>query len=130
MGGDHARTIEQLFNQGGLNAAWRYAKKGVVIEIQIFDPTSGKEKIYALENVEGKAVVREGKPEKPDALCTMTPGALEYLTQAEDYVETGRRIYEMRVYPTEERKLVWETLVTAIEAYEKLFVFYRKLGMN
>lgn len=130
MAGDHINTIDQMFNHGALNAAWNYARKGVVIEIQISDPKSGKDWIYAIEKVEDKAVIREEKPEKPDALCTMTPGALEYLSQAVDYLEAGRRIYEMRVYPTQERKMVWETLISAIEAYEKLFVFCRKLGMN
>jgi hypothetical protein len=130
MDGDHTKTIEQLFNQRALKAAWNYVKEGVVVEIQISEPTQGKQKVYTLKKERDKALVREGKAEKPDALCTMTPEALEYLSQAEDYLEAGRRIYEMRVYPTSEKKLVWETLVSAIDAYEKLFVFYRKLGMN
>lgn len=130
MAKDHIKTLDQMFNHGALNAAWNYAKKGVVIEMRISDLKQDKDRIYTIKKEEDKAVVEEGRSEKPDALCTMTTAALDYLSQARDYLEAGRRIYEMRVYPTGERKMVWETVISAIEAYEKLFVFYRKLGMN
>jgi hypothetical protein len=123
-------ALINLLNKGAANPPWSYVMDGVIIEFHLSEPKINSNKVFSIEKINGNAVLKEEKPEKPHAVCELTWGALEYICQSQDYLEVGRRLLRCRRYPTEDMSLTWRTLVTAMETYENgLFHFYRKLGM-
>ncbi len=118
-----------LFEEDGpAYPAFRFLEPDACISVTLREPELGAEKTVLLKK-SGKefAICDDGKPL---AQCTLTLGSVEYIAEADDYIEAGANLLECRRYPTDDRSLVWETIVDAVEVYETgLLHFYRKLGM-
>jgi len=127
------RYLEQLrylLDEGPIQPAFRFLEPGVAIELTLTEPKLKYSRTFTLQKSGGKAHIEPGKPDHPVARWSMTLGAVDHVSQADDYVEAGANLLRCRRYPTEDRTLTWETTVPAIEVYETgLLHFLRKLGM-
>ncbi len=123
-----SKLVEIFKEDGPAYPAFRFLEPDACIEVTIKEPKLNAEKSVLLKKVRKDFVVSDDGD--PLARCSLTLGAVEYIAEADDYMEAGANLLECRRYPTDDRSLTWETIVDAITVYETgLLHFYRKLGM-
>ncbi|MCF2138111.1 MAG: hypothetical protein K9W43_12845 [Candidatus Thorarchaeota archaeon] len=121
--------LQKIFEEDGpAYPAFRFLEPDACIRVTLREPELGADKTVLLKKTGRQFVISEDGT--PLAQCSMTLGSVEYIAEADDYIEAGANLLECRRYPTDDKSLVWETIVDAIEVYETgLLHFYRKLGM-